>query len=372
MDVGESEPFAALNSGLWMFEVEDRPVAVLLSQLMEPLVGRSTQIEVATLDDEKSSSFARRLLSDVQAAGANSTLYRGKVLSFEANSEYSGMRSELQVHQLPPVAREAVILDAATMARLDSHIFEFDRRRLDLKRLGQSTRKGVLLYGPPGAGKTHVIGYIASNLPERTTVLITAEQVRNLGRYMTLARTLQPSIVVLEDVDLVGRSRESMNSPNTEVLLNRLLNEMDGLRDDADILFILTTNRPEEIEEALASRPGRVDEAIEIANPDGECRARLVGLYGRHLDFEDGAIEAFVERSEGASAAFVKEMVRRLAQAALVAGRGNRVERGDVVPILEQASDRVRIGRRIVGLSGAAGGRPGRQASSFDECGSDL
>ncbi|MCT7103983.1 ATP-binding protein, partial [Salmonella enterica subsp. enterica serovar Poona] len=88
---------------------------------------------------------------------------------------------------------------------------------------------------------------------DHTTVLITAEQVTNLTRYMTLARTLQPSIVVLEDVDLVGRSRDSMNSPNTEVLLNRLLNEMDGLRADADILFILTTNRPEDIEEALAS-----------------------------------------------------------------------------------------------------------------------
>jgi hypothetical protein len=75
--------------------------------------------------------------------------------------------------------------------------------------------------------------------------------------------------------------------------------EMDGLRDDADVLFILITNRPEEAEEALASRPGLVGEAIEIANPDAACRSRLVTLYGQALAFEDGAVDATAARSEG-------------------------------------------------------------------------
>lgn len=279
----------------------------------------------------------------------------------------------MQVHKLPFIPREAVILETATMARLDRHVFEFDRHRDALKRLGQSTRKGLLLYGPPGTGKTHVIRYIASNLPERTTVLITAEEVVYLDRYMLLARTLQPSIVVLEDVDLVGRSREGMNSPKTEVLLNRLLNEMDGLHDDADVLFILTTNRPEEIEEALASRPGRVDEAIEIANPDAACRTRLVSLYGDAIDFKEGAIDAVVTRSEGASAAFIKEMVRRLAQATIAAGTGNRITVATVESVLGEAvGSRNRIGRRIVGLASGAPERAGKQAPPFDGCCDDL
>ncbi|MEX7194531.1 ATP-binding protein, partial [Pseudomonas aeruginosa] len=79
-----------------------------------------------------------------------------------------------------------------------------------------------------------------------------------------------------------------------------------------NILFLLTTNQPEEIEDALASRPGRVGEAIEIANPDAACRARLIALYGGALQFEEGAIDDAAALSEGASAAFVKEMVRRL------------------------------------------------------------
>jgi DNA polymerase III delta prime subunit len=372
-DVGEAETFAALNNGLWLFQVEDRPIAVLLSQYTKPLMGSFAQVEIATLSDPASIAFSRSFLTSVEAAGATSTLYRGKVLSFEAASGYSGMRAAMQVHKLPPVTRDAVVLDDATMARLDRHVFEFDRHRKELNKLGQSTRKGLLLYGPPGTGKTHVIRYIASNLPERTTVLITAEEVRNLTQYMLLARTLQPSIVVLEDVDLVGRSREGMNSPNTEVLLNRLLNEMDGLRDDADVLFVLTTNRPDDIEEALASRPGRVDEAIEIANPNPLCRGRLVALYGSALAFEEGAIDDFVVRSEGASAAFVKEMVRRLAQTALAGGKGNRISCEEVALVLGEATQAdARIGRRIIGLPDTAPRRDGRKAPAFDGCGEDL
>lgn len=369
MDVGEDEPFAALNCGLWLFRVEGVPVAVLLSHY-EDHFGRDkiAQVEIAYLPAEAAARFARAFLERIQKAGEASRLYRGKVLSFEGGSDYSGMQADMLVHKLPTVAREEVILGHETMSRLDQHVFEFDRHRAELKRLGQSTRKGVLLYGPPGTGKTHVIRYISLTLADHTTVLITAEQVRNLTRYMTLARTLQPSIVVLEDVDLVGRSREGAHSPNTEALLNRLLNEMDGLRADADILFVLTTNRPEDIEDALASRPGRVDEAIEVPLPDEACRERLIALYGKALTFQDGVVAEAVSRSEGASAAFMKEMVRRLAQRSLSRDGGGDVDLDDVTAIFGDAIERSnRISRRLVGLgSEASSGHARRQDGCCD------
>ena len=76
-----------------------------------------------------------------------------------------------------------------------------------------------------------------------------------LSEYMLLARLLQPSIVVIEDADLIGRDRRTMNSTCEEVILNKLLNEMDGLKPDAHILFILTTNRPEMLEAAWPRDP---------------------------------------------------------------------------------------------------------------------
>src|SRR6266567_2821947 len=103
------------------------------------------------------------------------------------------------------------------------------KAREQLKSLRFQARKGLLFYGPPGTGKTHTIHYLASQLPDHTTLLITAEQVGLLSEYMQLARFLQPAMVVLEDVDLIARSRTSMHGTCEESLLNNLLNEMDGL-----------------------------------------------------------------------------------------------------------------------------------------------
>jgi len=99
-----------------------------------------------------------------------------------------------------------------------------------------------------------------------------------LDEYMQLARFLQPAMVVMEDVDLIACARTSMRSPCEESLLNKLLNEMDGLREDAALLFVLTTNRPEQLESALAARPGRVDQAIEFPLPDADGRRKLIKL----------------------------------------------------------------------------------------------
>src|SRR5262249_48896215 len=148
-----------------------------------------------------------------------------------------------------------------------------------LRKLGMPIKKGVLFYGPPGTGKTHTIHYLASQLPDHTTLLITAEQVGWLDHYFQLARFLQPAMIVIEDVDLIARAREEMHGPCEESLLNKLLNEMDGLREDAEILFVLTTNRPEHLETALASRPGRIDQAIEFSLPDESGRRQLIHLY---------------------------------------------------------------------------------------------
>jgi len=98
------------------------------------------------------------------------------------------------------------------------------------------------------------------------------------------------------------------------IVLNQLLNEMDGLREDAEVLFILTTNRPDQIEPALASRPGRIDQAIEFPLPDEEGRAKLVKLYARRLNIPAELMGLIVSRTKGVSAAFIKELMRRCAQ----------------------------------------------------------
>ncbi len=233
------------------------------------------------------------------------------------------------VHKLPSVRREDVILPEATLRLLDRNVLSFVGNRAQLRRLGQSTRKGILLYGPPGTGKTHTIRYLASNLPGHTTLIITAAQVALLAQYMNLARLLQPTMVVIEDVDLIARDRTQMG-PCEESLLNGLLNQMDGLKEDADILFILTTNRPEQLESALASRPGRIDQAIEVPLPDDIGRKKLLHLYGRGMPLGDAVVDEAAQRTKGVSAAFVKELMRRIAQASIARDGGKTVESDDI------------------------------------------
>src|SRR6202022_2264260 len=155
-----------------------------------------------------------------------------------------------------------------------------------------------------------------------------------LAHYMSLARLLQPAMVVIEDVDLIARDRNQMG-PCDETLLNALLNEMDGLKQDADILFILPPNRPRQLESALASRPGRIDQAIEVPLPDDIGRKKLVQLYGRGLPLGDAVAGEAAQRTKGVSAAFIKELMRRVAQASIARDGGTTVGSGDISEALD-------------------------------------
>jgi ATP-dependent Clp protease adapter protein ClpS len=280
VDVGEARPVRCLHNGLWLCHDGDIRYAVVLSYDREYGREPMIRVEIAVPVGVAGDAFVQRCFAELQQAVHAARSYRGKILSLDGDADYSGRSHGVTVHRLPAVDRDDVILPEPALKLLDRNVLRFVGTRDALRRLGQSTRKGILLYGPPGTGKTHTIRYLATNLPGHTTLLITAEQVGLLGPYMTLARLLQPTMVVIEDVDLIASDRDDMG-PCEESLLNKLLNEMDGLKEDADILFVLTTNRPEALEAALAGRPGRIDQAIEVPLPDATGRGKLVRLYGR-------------------------------------------------------------------------------------------
>jgi AAA+ superfamily predicted ATPase/ATP-dependent Clp protease adapter protein ClpS len=334
VDIGESEPMKCLQNGLWLCRTERLRYAVVLSSHREYGYESGIRIEIAVPAGAEGGEFVQRCFSELESAVSAARSYRGKILSLDGDSDYRGRSKGVMVHKLPSVQREDVILPEVTLKLLDRNVLNFVGSRAQLRRLGQSTRKGILLYGPPGTGKTHTIRYLASNLPGHTTLIITAAQVTLLAHYMNLARLLQPAIVVIEDVDLIARDRNEMG-PCEESLLNGLLNQMDGLKEDADILFILTTNRPEQLEGALASRPGRVDQAIEVPLPDDIGRKKLVQLYGKGLPLGDAIVGEAAGRTKGVSAAFIKELMRRIAQASIARDGGITVKSDDISEALD-------------------------------------
>ena len=271
INIGEEEPIRCLKNGLWLLEKEGVKFAAVLAP-SSASDNCDIMIQVAALKGPEGTEVTKDFFAHLEHVVQQAPSYRGKILSLEQEDNYSGTAGGIKVHKLRKVERDQVILPKKTLELLDRNVIGFVKQRSKLAQYGQSTKKGLLFYGPPGTGKTHTIHYLARSLEGHTTLLVTADQVGLLPQYMTLARLLQPSVVVLEDVDLIGRDRGQMTTCE-EVVLNLLLNEMDGLREGADILFILTTNRPEALEQALASRPGRVDQAIEFPLPDEEGRA---------------------------------------------------------------------------------------------------
>lgn len=314
VDVGDPLPVRCLRNGLWLSADQGLPFALLLSPAIQHGLVGGVHVELAVPQGEPGLRFSQAFFQDLEGRVNAGGTYRGRVISLESQHEYSGRSGAVKVHRLHAVTRDEVILPERTLALLDRNVSSFIQARGYIKGLGLSAKKGLLFYGPPGTGKTHTIHYLATQLPEHTTLLITAEQVGLLGEYVRLARFLQPSMVVVEDVDLIARAREDMRSALEEVVLNKLLNEMDGLREDADVIFILTTNRPDQLEHALTSRPGRIDQAIEFSLPDEQGRARLVTLYSRGLELSPELLDHIVRRTRGASPAFIKELMRRAAQ----------------------------------------------------------
>lgn len=294
------------------------------------------QVLAAKRDD------AERALAVILETAHQKSIYRGAILSLRA-SEDPREEYSIRFFDLTPVSRNNIVLPQEVMTVVERNVLSLLAHADILRRAGRSTRHGVLLYGPPGTGKTLVTRYLASVCPRYTVILLTGRELKLIRPSCQLARLLAPSMVVLEDVDLVASDRRR-NRHNT--LLHELMDEMDGLGAKTDCIFLLTTNRPELLESALAARPGRVDQAIYFPLPDRACRQRLFSLFSEGLDLKDVDLEPLLERTEGASPAFLQELFRK---AGLLAA-----ERGETShPLHLRNDDFHKAVREIVEFGGA-------------------
>src|SRR5262249_44581629 len=231
-----------------------------------------------------------------------------------------------------------------------------------LRAAGQHLKRGLLLYGPPGVGKTHTIRYLLGRLTETTVVEISGSALHLIGEASSVARALQPSMVVVEDVDLIAGYRDMHDGDNA--LLFELLNEMDGLDDDSDVVFVLTTNRADLLEPALAERPGRVDQAVELTLPDGAARRRLFELYRGGLQLDDSRLDDVIARTDGVTASFIKELLRRAALVAAQREPGSEGELSVSADDLDEALEELLGSRNAMTRALLGGGRRARSVVS--------
>ena len=332
--------------------------AVLLLRMGDPESGRlSTTLEVLAAE----TPLAERVAAEVRERAVAENVYRGQVVSFD-HDMFGPRGGVLSVHSRPAMTAEDLILPAETREAITRQVVGVARHRARLRGARQHLKRGLLLYGPPGVGKTHTVRYLTAALTGTTIVELSGSSLQMIGAACSVARTLQPAMIVIEDVDLIAEERGM--HPGQHPLLFQLLNEMDGLAEDADVVFLLTTNRADVLEPALAQRPGRVDQAVELALPDRDARARLFALYRGALEVDTSRLDEVLDRTDGVTASFLKELLRRAAVLAADAdgtSEGVLAVSGDqlVAALEELLSTRNAMTRALLGAGSAeASGRP--------------
>lgn len=265
--------------------------------------------------------WAERALESIVSRSVEQSVYRNKVLEFayEAGTKdaYGDIERPSQLRVLfkvvEPVGDDDIIIGEKVKEILWRNIIDLHQRREILKAHHVPVRRGVLLYGPPGTGKTFACRYLCGKLPNATRIIVTGSALHQVNSIFTLARLLQPSLVILEDVDLVFSSRE-INLYSS--VLGDMLDQMDGLRPFEDIGFVLTTNAIDRMEAAIKDRPGRISQCIHFGAPEPELRRRYLARYLRHYQCTNLELELLVRDSKGATQAFLKEWVHRSVQIA--------------------------------------------------------
>lgn len=313
--VGPDTRRRTIGFGMRLFRFADQPVAVF-QRRGNPRYGQEqATVEVMAAEED----VAAALLEEARALATEHSVLRGQVISFESTG-YGPESEGVTFLPRPDVTADQVILPEGSMDRITAHVSGIAEHADVLRRYGQHLKRGLLLYGPPGTGKTHTVRHLISTSPDHTAVVLAGESLAYVSLAANLARALQPAIVVLEDCDLVAEDRGM--SPTGRPLLFEVLDAMDGLDADADVTFLLTTNRVETLERALVQRPGRVDLAVEIPLPDEPGRRRLLELYRGTADYGEAAMADAAVRSAGMTASFMKELMRRSVLLAAVDGLG--------------------------------------------------
>ena len=198
-----------------------RRTALLLREA-DPSMGQPAMtVQLVSTDP----AYAAEAGAELRRLAVSRNVFRGQVLSFGADVFRHG-NSLLRFHRRPVLGADQLVLPAETLAAVRRQVVDVARHKDRLLAAGQHLKRGLLLYGPPGVGKTHTVRHLIASLTGTTVIQLSGDALHLVAEACSVARALQPSMVVVEDVDLIAEDRGL--HPGQHPMLFQLLNEMDA------------------------------------------------------------------------------------------------------------------------------------------------
>ena len=245
----------------------------------------------------------------VRAYVRKNSIYRGKAIKISFPDEpMKASPSDFNPKFLDTegVKQKELIFADDVMQQIEHSLFTPIERTDVCREIGIPLKRGVLLAGPYGTGKTLTAHVASAKCVQNDWTFIYLEKVEQLPKAIQFAKTYGPAMIFAEDIDEVmkgGRRRDSD--------VNSILNTIDGIDNkQTELIVCLTTNHVDKINQAML-RPGRLDAVITVTPPDADAALRLVKLYARDLLDESEPMEDVGKLLAGKIPAIIREVVER-------------------------------------------------------------
>lgn len=239
----------------------------------------------------------------------NNSIYQGKAIT-----------SRREFIDISSVKEDDLIFGPSTLSQINTSVFTPIEQTIRVREAGIPLKRGVLLEGPYGTGKTFTAYVTAKKAVENNWTFILVHPKDSLSKALNFARQYQPCVVFMEDVD------DGVGGEKRTGKINKVLNTIDGIVvKGTDIMTILTTNHVEKINKAMM-RPGRLDAIVHVGVPEPEAIEALILKYGRGLIPEGEDISEAVGECSGMIPATIREVVERAKLYAI-----SNSEKGEVI-----------------------------------------